>query len=1700
MGDVTQEMIDRLRRAKQRQVAAMQNVQQHRARERALGGPLAQPRPTSVPLPRPGMTDRERALQLTAAKMTAPRATPGLAEFGLVKGEELVHQVGEDFAAKIWAMASGSAFTEPVKALMGTPTRSELERYRQADLPWGVKGALEAPVYLALPAGASVKATLGAKGATLAGKGGKANVMAGEILKAAAAALAPVAVAEGAVGGGVVGAFKGARFLGQSMLRPRTGPMAQAISGLRRPKGVVEEALEEIPVDTTPLGTTVGEMATARAATMAKGPRIKLTILEQRHRDAENAIRSLEAQLPQARERLEIPKVAEAPTALPGAPTRLAEVENLIPSVGDATTGRVRLYHGSSNTFEAFDLGKANERSLYGPGVYLTADPKIASGYARKRPRPGVEGAPNIQPVTVRLNKVLDIDAPADKELLEGLQKDWSEYLEDPPYWAEGQISEEAFDLLEGKVSNPTNKQLYRMMTEFSDPSFAKVAANDLLSHHGFDGITHIGGGITGNPPHRVVIAIGNQFRNIDEAITPATGRVPTDPTAAPVTLAEREAALTRRLQDQAERNEAEWFIESFDEQLGVLNKAEEVARGNVARQVTYSRGKFAREASAAYQQEWGLRQQPAFPQRPRPIRPAGPSGAGATGAGGNTQRLPTNVGSRAEAQANIAKEVFEPVEGSRIDEAATQYLRAAGEQAEAGAIRAAGPTAAPGFRFRTTDTIASYGQRLTDLFNEYLRGMGQVGKSWLMTRAQFNAGRLTKQQMVGRGADGYLNNAIEIEVPISRIEGLEPIPAMEGGYVAGRPITQPVEIRYDKKLDQFTLYAGNHRVQQAIINGESTVPAFVEGLKHGDLKKIVASDAFPVHPDFVAQPMRNIGLWAQYMTDPTRMLQAIDQGVFGGAVQRYILWGTRRTDIVSKRFAEAHKALYRKIQEQYGMTDSLTEQLTPGIGPLRAVKRTKMLRSLAGDVLEKISSNDVNVPVGSLLSRPSIARLLTTITSQEKENVIGFAQRTRSFFDDLLVKQNLMRTTRGQDPIPYIENYRPWVAERNIWSRVGFERETSAQLAAKIEIPDFVTPQVWFNPRAQPRRAGRTDYWKERDLQMLAGDYVETASKDIFYTNIIQNAKAYIKQMRSRKGMGGAAKGVERWIMESYAGTKPRISKFAISAEEKVPGDIPIRRGMFAIRKNLTRAVFPFNWSWNLATQTASTANAFMRYGLVRTVQGLSYVTNDATRREVLDNAYSVFVKRRRAGRAVYQDAGGDTMAQIELTPIEKAEDLANFITNTLEDNLTGISTQAARKEGESLGLRGRALWEYASEGGAKTQSMYNLADMPGLLRAPEVGALAPFQTFAFDMMNNVLEAMPFVPGRLRVGAYAGVRLPTGQVVATAISGTTQNRLKALARWVAGITAFAMASDYALGRQPWKLSSFLPFYGFVLEGYVAGNPYNKPLPARYVYDFTKAIQAYTKYGDWTKLRTWFIGYHALGGTQINRTIKGIEAVAEGEVTDIRGETLFDTEPPEGWESARGKWEAFKAITQGPYAVVEGRAYKEELKGGLVEEYIGDWPRAVLASLGTFVLSDEDKARRAVDSFTLTLYGHETNYFDLHKHPLVREAVKRQVLPTLHSSVDEYIDADYAERSELLPTQAFRDIRDALASDGRSGGTLHRLRKEFLEAVPFGWKMTAARTGKSFRDSSALRDYLLAWEEAGKKPLEIDYNTWGVAE
>lgn len=99
---------------------------------------------------------------------------------------------------------------------------------------------------------------------------------------------------------------------------------------------------------------------------------------------------------------------------------------------------------------------------------------------------------------------------------------------------------------------------------------------------------------------------------------------------------------------------------------------------------------------------------------------------------------------------------------------------------------------------------------------------------------------KIGQAEMLRRGADGHLSRAVERDIPLDKIDGLEPTPAMAGGYRKGTPITQPIEVQYQAGTGSYMLYAGNHRVTQARVNGQSTIKAFVEP-EDGDFSSLPA-------------------------------------------------------------------------------------------------------------------------------------------------------------------------------------------------------------------------------------------------------------------------------------------------------------------------------------------------------------------------------------------------------------------------------------------------------------------------------------------------------------------------------------------------------------------------------------------------------------------------------------------------------------------------------------------------------------------------------------------------------------------------------------------------------------------------------------------------------------------------------------------
>jgi len=629
------------------------------------------------------------------------------------------------------------------------------------------------------------------------------------------------------------------------------------------------------------------------------------------------------------------------------------------------------------------------------------------------------------------------------------------------------------------------------------------------------------------------------------------------------------------------------------------------------------------------------------------------------------------------------------------------------------------------------------------------------------------------------------------------------------------------------------------------------------------------------------------------------------------GPAERYILWRVRDIQKFRINWTKAMKARLATI------TKGLSKEQT----------------KTANQVIEHISRKEAYVDPAKLVTNPKISALTTDL------NVIRFAQESRKLYESLLRHQNEARRLRGQKEIPHRDYYTAHsIHEATIWERALGHNKTPEQIIGP-GLPDYIKPNAPFNARAMAREIGLPETTREMNLNVLLERYIETAAKDVFCTSIVQNNKAFIQQLKSM-GYEHAARGLENWTAEAFTGVK--------SAVDRVAGLSPtIHKGMNRFRVGLLRSVFPFNFRWNIFIQTSSGVLTTTRYGYRNSVRGMyDWFGSKKIRQEIRDNAYSAIVKSQRSGRISQQDInrGIGAAQRLNRGKLEKASDAANFFTEWVERHLTGWSVATAKRHGASVGLKGKALWEYASDGGAKTQSMYNLEDLPGMLRSEVVKTVSPFQTFSFEVYNTLKE-------------FAG---KTGTPPATAAI-----RTKMVLRFLAGATAVNYIGNAAAGRKPWELSSFIPFYGtFIapisaaLRGADVSMTTTRGLPSPVgiaikggqavhkgllkpgfaatkefarTRDFHVALKEFMATGKWDKLRRFTIRYLSgfagiPGGTQMNRIVDGLIAVSAGGMIDSADRMMFPI------TDTKDKIRSFLA---GPWATKGGQDYWDKRGGEL---------------------------------------------------------------------------------------------------------------------------------------------------------------------
>lgn len=647
------------------------------------------------------------------------------------------------------------------------------------------------------------------------------------------------------------------------------------------------------------------------------------------------------------------------------------------------------------------------------------------------------------------------------------------------------------------------------------------------------------------------------------------------------------------------------------------------------------------------------------------------------------------------------------------------------------------------------------------------------------------------------------------------------------------------------------------------------------------------------------------------FAIDPTRGIQRIDGGRFGGLAQKFILWPTRRATIARLQWQDAQKKRFHNVLETHN------------------VKSAKDARAV-GHVLEFIGTEDVAISPKKLLQNPEISAGIKSRLGQRRLNkkandIVRAAQETRKLLDEWRDAQNQMRGKRKQDLIPKIEKYRTWVIERNLVSRVFGFAMRPREVMEKPVPPDFIQPNQPPNPRAMKRSGLLRKYRKEENIIKLVPDYIDTAGRDIFDTNIIHNNKIHAKVLRD-VGMPNAAEFIENWTAEAYAGVPHRVTRAVQLIPEPLSYSVDFLK---LVRRNLTRAVFPLNWTWNMFVQTSSAGLTVARHGLKNSIKGLRVFVDKDLSQAIDKNCYSYILKKRWGGSPVYQDLaqGIDKMRSLQATRIETIEHYMNWMTRTFEDVLTKHAIASAFFDGKTrLRLEGRALWEYASDGGAKTQSMYNHADLVGPLRAKEVGVVAPFQTFCFEVLNTVREMdFPVIRKLGKAGEYQTLLMksPEGKALMS-------RRLKILGRWFVAMQVSNAIAEKAMGRKPWQPSSFVPFFAIM-----TGMGYQRPLPIQYREDLKRGIRNVIEYENPNELISWATRYHVPAGLQINRMMEGAQAVWDGAVTDVTGREKF---------KIKGTSEKVKAVAMGPYKTEAGREYfksKKEKKKGKKETSLG---------------------------------------------------------------------------------------------------------------------------------------------------------------
>ena len=613
----------------------------------------------------------------------------------------------------------------------------------------------------------------------------------------------------------------------------------------------------------------------------------------------------------------------------------------------------------------------------------------------------------------------------------------------------------------------------------------------------------------------------------------------------------------------------------------------------------------------------------------------------------------------------------------------------------------------------------------------------------------------------------------------------------------------------------------------------------------------------------------------------------------------------------------------------------------------------------LLTQVGEKISSEDATLPVAQLLQRQDISDLVKG--SQNKKGVVELATIYRKLYDELLDEQNFVRGILEHRAIPKQAEYMPHVQVASMMDIVAphrkmealdfikpgkafnpraLEREFGIKWAKREQdgikllekyIEGSARREVFLNPFIQqlrryedalrePWRLVRTplsrvpdDYALPRGLALDAQGLHATRKLSNFeWDTAIKGAPDELKPtLRAlRESIDNTpvydkpAKAINEWVGQVYVGNMPA----GLEATTWLPPKMrsALIRGSNAFKGFMSRTVFPLNITWNSTIQTSSAVFTPMHAGVRNTIRGIHRYATNKQFRELMPKLYANHVKIYRRGTAQFQDAGtyAETLRKHHRAGFEKLGDALSYATTTIEKNLSLWSGAAKWVQLERMGFRGRALFDAASDGIAATQSMYDRANIPPVLRDRILTGMEMFQTFLYTAMNNMIREHRLVGIRDRklkyfLTGFAGM-MATNYMVSN-LTGRSPYEFPWTFLPFSNLARTVIPIEKVLSRQP-ELSRVARDVGLIHDFPTRGLP----TPVGVFEDGAKGIRDLWANGDHRAMTRWGVRYApgmfgVGGGIQYERIYRTLDALAEGgDILDSRGHPRysFDVSDP----------------------------------------------------------------------------------------------------------------------------------------------------------------------------------------------------------